>query len=218
MRPFPTSDPPPIGSILVCRICKEPSKCIAPYVAKIFYVHGDGTTQCACIHLGFHRYRVKAGNCRSNRKRIDALIQEHVEKTPQASHSKIILEASKDLFRDYLLRDETNPPRLLSLEELEPVFDSCKELNSLSLRNWVTSFKYLQRFGIMDGITKLRGLSNWAYVQRSIFPSQGDDSDKVFVFKMSEVQVGSGVHLVKRMQPGGNLENAWIMSDHVKRE
>ena len=69
----------------------------------------------------------------------------------------------------------------------------------------------------MDGITKLRGLSNWAYVQRSIFPSQGDDSDKVFVFKMLEVGPGSGVYLVRRMQPGGDLESAWIMSDHVKR-
>ena len=84
-RPFPTSGPPPMGSTLVCRICKEPPKCIAPCVAKIFYVYGDGTTQRACIHLRFHRHPVKAGDCRANRKRIDALIQEHVEKTPQAS-------------------------------------------------------------------------------------------------------------------------------------
>jgi hypothetical protein len=26
----------------------------------------------------------------------------------------------------------------------------------------------------------------------------------------------SGVHLVKRMQPGGDLEDAWIMFDHIK--
>ena len=69
----------------------------------------------------------------------------------------------------------------------------------------------------MDGIAKLRGVSNWAYVQRNQFPGQGDDTDKVFVFKMSEVGPGSGVDLVKRMQPGGDLEHAWIMSDHVKR-
>ena len=68
----------------------------------------------------------------------------------------------------------------------------------------------------MDGITKLRGLSDWVYVQRSIFLGQGDDSDKVFVFKMLEVGPDSGVYLVRRMQPGGNLENAWIMSNHVK--
>ena len=68
----------------------------------------------------------------------------------------------------------------------------------------------------MDGIAKLRGVSNWAYVQQN-FSGQRDDADKVFVFKMSEVGPGSGVDLVRRMQPGGDLENAWIMFDHVKR-
>ena len=61
----------------------------------------------------------------------------------------------------------------------------------------------------MDGITKLRGVSTWAYVQRSQFLGQGDDTDKVFVFKMSEAGPGSGVDLVKCMQPGGDLEHAW---------
>jgi hypothetical protein len=50
-----------------------------------------------------------------------------------------------------------------------------------------------------------------------MFPSQGSDSNKVFVFKMSEVGPGTGVDLVKRMQPGGDLEDAWMMFDHVKR-
>jgi hypothetical protein len=44
---------------------------------------------------------------------------------------------------------------------------------------------------------------------------QGSDSDKVF--KMSEVGHGSGMHLVNRMQPGGDLEHAWIMFNHVQR-
>ena len=34
---------------------------------------------------------------------------------------------------------------------------------------------------------------------------------------MSEVGPGSEVGLVWQMQPGGDLENAWIMSDHVKQ-
>ena len=34
---------------------------------------------------------------------------------------------------------------------------------------------------------------------------------------MFEVGPGSGVDLVKRMQAGGDLENAWLMFDHVKR-
>ncbi len=39
---------------------------------------------------------------------------------------------------------------------------------------------------------------------------------KVFIFKMLINGVGSGANLVMRMQLGGDLENAWIMFDHVK--
>jgi hypothetical protein len=69
----------------------------------------------------------------------------------------------------------------------------------------------------MDGIAMLRGCSHWAYVQENKFQGQGSDSNKVFVFKISGVGPGLGVHLVKQMQPGGDLEHAWIMFDHVKR-
>jgi hypothetical protein len=50
-----------------------------------------------------------------------------------------------------------------------------------------------------------------------MFPGQGSDFDKVFVFKMSEVGPGSGVDLVKWMQPSGDLEDAWMMFNHVER-
>jgi hypothetical protein len=50
-----------------------------------------------------------------------------------------------------------------------------------------------------------------------MFPGQGSESDKVFSFKMLEVGPGKGVDLVKPMQPGGDLQDAWIMFDHVKR-
>jgi hypothetical protein len=39
----------------------------------------------------------------------------------------------------------------------------------------------------------------------------------MFIFKMSEVGPGSGMHLVKQMQPDGDLEDAWIIFNHVKR-
>jgi hypothetical protein len=160
---------------------------------------------------------VKVGDCRDSQKHINALIEEHVERTPQATHNKIVLEASKDIVGEFLHSSDNDIQCLISLKELEHVFESCRELNSPNLRLKITSFKYLRRFGVMDGIAKLRGVSNWTYVQRNQFPGQGDDADKVFVFKMSEVDRGSGVDLVHRMQPGGDLENAWMMSDHVKR-
>ena len=69
----------------------------------------------------------------------------------------------------------------------------------------------------MDGIAKLRGVNTWAYVQRNQFPGQGDKTNKVFVFKMSEVGPGSGVDLVRRMLHSRDLEHACIMSNHVQR-
>ena len=52
-------------------------------------------------HLGNHHHPVKVGNCRDSRKRIDALIEEHVERTPQANPSKIVIEAGKDLVGEF---------------------------------------------------------------------------------------------------------------------
>jgi hypothetical protein len=53
------------------------------------------------------------------------------------------------------------------------------------------------------------------YIHGNVFPGQGKDN--VYIFKMLVDRSGSGVDLVKRMQPGGDLENAWLMFDHDKR-
>ena len=160
---------------------------------------------------------MKVGDYRDNRKRINALLKEHVERLPLATHSKIVLETSKDIVGEFFLFGDNDTHHFLSLKELKPVFERCRELNSPNFCSKNTFFKYLRRFGIMDSIAKLQGVSNWAYVQRNQFPRHGDDTNKVFNFKMSEVGHGSGVDLVRRMQPGGDLENAWMISDHVKR-
>ena len=98
---------------------------------------------------------MKVGDCRDSRKRINAFLEEHVERLPQATHSKIVLEANKDIIGDFLIFGDNETHRLLSLKELEPLFDSCRELKSPNLCSKVTSFKYLRRFGVMDGIAKL---------------------------------------------------------------
>jgi hypothetical protein len=154
----------------------------------------------ACMHLRVHEHPVKNGEYQDFKDRSRTLLAEQVERTPHTINSSIVMEATKEL-----------------LEELVPVLDKYRYMSSPSIKNDVTSFKYIQRYGIMDGITMLRGCSNWQYVQENLFPGQGSDSDKVFVFKMSEVGPSSGVDLVKRMQPGGDLEDVWMMFDHMKR-
>jgi hypothetical protein len=122
-----------------------------------------------------------------------------VERTPHATNSSIMMEATKELVGELLLRPEGAPAKTFTFEELVPVLDKYRYMSLPSIKNDVTSFKYIWRYGVIDGITMLRGCSNWSYVQENMFPSQGFDSDKVFVFKMSEVGPGSDVDLVKRM-------------------
>ena len=74
--------------------------------------------------------------------------------------NKIVMKANKDLLGEYLLCNENNLPKMLFLEELEPIFDRCKELNSPNLRDRMTSSKYFSQFSVMDGITKLKSLIN----------------------------------------------------------
>jgi hypothetical protein len=50
----------------------------------------------------------------------------------------------------------------------------------------------------------------------SFFPRQMV-GQKVFLFKMSFYGPTSGVDLVRHMQPNGDLQNCWLMFDHVKR-
>lgn len=44
----------------------------------------------------------------------------------------------------------------------------------------------------------------------------GQSKDRIFVFKMSVNIASSVVDLVRRMQCGGDMENLWIMYEHVK--
>jgi hypothetical protein len=214
---IPVGQPAPAGSSLVCKICKVPPVCVATCAARIYYVYGAANMTRACLHLGIHEHPVKIGEDQEIKERTRKLIEEQVERTPKATNSAIIMEASKELVGELLIDPEGAPVRKYDLEELVPVLEKCKYMSSPSTKNDVTAFRYIRRFGVMDGIAKLRGCSHWAYVQENKFPGQGSDSDKVFVFKMSEVGPGSGVDLVNRMQPGGDLEHAWIMFDHVKR-
>ena len=69
--------------------------------------------------------------------------------------------------------------------------------------------------GTIDSIRALKDHSGFEYVHGSKF--LGQSKDKVFVFKLFLDLQRSGVDLVQHMQVGGDMENSWIMFDHVKR-
>ena len=210
-------DAHPHGSTLLCSICKRPPSCIATCPVKVYYVLGKQSSIRAFVHLGTHSHLVKDGELRDMRERTRSLIGEQMERTPRATNSSIVMEATKELLGEFLLRPEGDSSRVMDFTDLVPVLDKCKLITSPNIRNEVSSFKHFRKFGIIDSITKLHGASKWAFVQERKFPGQRTDKDKVFVFKISEIGPSSGVDLVKRMQAGGDLQCAWMMFDHVKR-
>ena len=210
-------DAHPQGSTALCSICKRPPSCIATCPAKVYYVLGKHSSTRAFVHLGIHSHLIKDGELRDMRDRTHSLIGEQMERTLGATNSSIVMEATKELLGEFLLRPEGDSSGVMDLNDLVPVLDKCKYITSPNIPNEVSLFKHFKKFGIINSITKLHGASKWAFVQESKFPGLGTNKDKVFVFKMSEVGPSRGVDLVKRMQAGGHLQCAWMMFDHVKR-
>lgn len=217
LTPFQVSCDPPAKSTLVCKICKTPPQCLAQCPARIYYVLGGADMTRACIHIGTHDHPVGYADCRLSKQKILNLVESHVGQNPEGKTSSIALEASKDFLSDLLLAQPGEVRKYLSDEELDQAFRLYYPLSRPGLKNDVTTFRSVGNKGVMDGIAALRGCSKWEFIHENKFPGQGAEGEKVFVFKMSERGPGSGVDLVKRMQPGGDLEDAWIMFDHVRR-
>ena len=148
----------PRGSTFLCTICKHPPSCIATCLAKVYYVLGKKSCTHAFVHLGTHCHPVKDGELQDMRERTRSLIGEQMERMPSATNSSIVMEATKELLEEFLLRLDGDSSRVMDFIDLVPVLDKCKYITSPNIRNEVSSFKHFRKFGIIDSITKLRGL------------------------------------------------------------
>jgi hypothetical protein len=146
---------------------------------------------------------------------IRGQIMTQVALTPNAKNSTIGMAVGKELLLKGLLV-ENNEGKKLTKEELAQVFDKWSKLGSRSLRNLISEARrFCGQGGYIDNIRKLKKSLTFDYIHDSKFPGQGDEL--VYLFKMSTCGQGSGVSLVCRMQFGRDLENEWIMFDHIKR-
>jgi len=79
------------------------------------------------------------------------------------------------------------------------------------IHNFIASFKHhFFNRGYIDNILLLKSKSHYDYIKDDCF------LDICQIFKMCIDGVASGVTLVKKMQPSGDLENVWIIFDHFK--
>jgi hypothetical protein len=162
-----------------------------------------------------HNHPVSDGICQETLDTISRLIAQEVSKTPTTKNSNITMAASKEFLDKYLIHSGPRPKKMLRGQELEDVLDKFEHLSTPNLQNTISLSRSGGKRGAYDSIMAMQRYTSIEYIHANVFSSQG--KDKVYVFKMLVDGPGSGVDLVKRMQPGGDLENAWLMFDHVKR-
>jgi len=138
-----------------------------------------------------------------------------VSKTPTATNSAIALSTSKDFLTKYMFHHGEGEKVMLKGENMEEVMDCFQYLSSPSIQNIISSFHSNNRGGVIDNIMTMTKKSKFEFIHDSLFLGQG--KEKVYIFKMLTEGLGSEVDLVKRMQPEGDMENAWMMFDHVRR-
>jgi hypothetical protein len=206
----------PSKCTIVYHLCKATPVCFKLCLCKMFYiVSKDPNMSRAAMHFGAHGHPMADGECREVVDIIRQQIITQVARTPNAKSSAIGMAVGKELLLKGLL-DEDGNGRKLTESELVEVFEKWSKLGSNSVRNLIVEARrFCRQGGYIDNILKFKRSSTYDYIHNSIFPGQG--SDLVYLFKMSTCGQGSRVSLVRRMQPGGDLENEWVMFDHVKR-
>lgn len=212
---FRVGGAPPLKSTFMCKVCLTPPSCLAICDAQLYHVtSANPAMHRAFVHLGHHNHPVAEGVCRDSLDLTYEFLASEVSRTPKATNSAIQMAASKNFLADFLFKTPTPGEKQPSLES---VMDRFAPLASPNCRNIVSASRRLVKSSRapMEGIIDLKKNPHFKFVHDNRFPGQCDD--KVFIFKMSVDLEGSGVDLVKRMQVGGDLQDAWIMFDNVKR-
>jgi hypothetical protein len=88
---------------------------------------------------------------------------------------------------------------MLQGKELEDILDKFGHLSSPNLQNTILLSRSSGKGGAYDSIVIVKRFSIIEYIHCNVFPGQG--KDKVYVFKILVDGLGSGVDLVKHMQP-----------------
>ena len=125
------------------------------------------------------------------------------------------MATSKEFLDKYFIYIGPRSKKMLWDQELEDVLDKFEHLSSLNLQNTISLYRSGGKRGAYDSIMAMKMYSTIEYIHGNIFP--GQEKKKLYVFKMLEDGPRSGVDLVKCMQPGGDLENAWLIFEHIKR-
>ena len=87
----------------------------------MYYVLGKQTSTRAFVHLRTQSHPVKDGELRDMRDHTCSLIGEQMERMLEATNSSIVMEATKELLGEFLLRPEGDSSRVMEFNDLVPV-------------------------------------------------------------------------------------------------
>lgn len=92
--------------------------------------------------------------------------------------------------------------------------DHFQYLSNPNIQNVIYSFRSNGQGRVIDNIKTVKKESKFEIIHDGVFPGQG--KEKVYILKMLTEGPGSGMDIVNRMQPGGDLKNGRMMFDHAK--
>jgi len=182
-----------------------------------YVVHSLFDLSRATINLKTHAHPIYERKCTESLEKMKSMVAEEVLHMPNVTSFVISLATSKTFLSHHLFNEDGEVPmELLKGEKLNQAMLMFVPLCSPNIRNLISSFKHHSRnMGSFDSILMLKFLRPYDYIQDNYFPKQ-QFGQKIYLFKMTVEGDGCGVDLVKRMQLGGDLENSWMMFDHVK--
>lgn len=207
---------------VVCKHCGQLPECVLQCPAVMYYcIPKDrfNTTRCA-IHLGDHNHPYEEGHCRADASAIDTKMKFHAEKNPFTTLKQLESVVTKDVIFEMLLTQSEDGAEEIGDAELAGMLDLITPLSDRKrTEKCLEDAKQAQ--GItskgFEAVLELKHKCRYPFIHSVLFPGQMNKQIPAHVFKMSTKGPGSGVDLVNRMRPGGNLQDMWVHFDHVHR-
>ena len=206
---------PPADNVVYTH-CKVPPICVAPCTGRMYFVLPKSTdTTRACVHLGSHSHSVSKGIDRGSQEDAKATVEVQIMQNPRSNLSTVLLKTARSLVQAMVLTKEGSSDPFED-DSLKEVIQHLAPLSNPVIRTHIKSLRAsVGRGSLESNILDLKCKSRYNFIHGLSFLGQG--CVKSWLFKMSTTGRGSGVDLVRRMQPGGDLERSWIIFDHVKR-
>ncbi len=169
------------------------------------------------IHLGTHAHLIANGKCRKSFQDMKNMIVNEVCRVSTAITSAIVLSTNKIFLSCYLFNEDgEGVVEFFKGEKLDQTLFKFSPLCSLGICTLIVSLKHCRgNSGSIDCILKLKALSSYNYIQNNCFLSQ-QVGQKVYLFKIFIDGIVFKFDLVWQIQPSDDMQNAWVMFNHVK--